>query len=89
MLELFEILKREGIINFQVEFCKAIDIKPTTFNNILNKTSRPMHFTPEHIQNACKTWGIDANWFFGFSDAPAPSNIIRNIKEEMRAKQRG
>lgn len=86
MLELFELLKMRGEITTQVQFCEAVEINPPIFNNIKNNTGRPMHFTPEHIENACKCWNVDANWVFGFSSEPFKSNIKSNIKRITPAK---
>ncbi|UAB85722.1 hypothetical protein INR75_06830 [Zunongwangia sp. SCSIO 43204] len=65
MIELIDILKASGKIRFQSEFCRAVDILPQVLNNVKNSTN---HFTPVHIENACKKYNINANWIFGLTD---------------------
>lgn len=70
MLELVEILKAENIISSDKEFCEVIDINPGNFTKIKKSENYPAqnyHFTPEHIENACIKFKINANWIFGLS----------------------
>lgn len=62
MLQLPDILKSRGKIRFRQEFCDDIDIQK---QNIRNIRTGIQHFTVTHIQNACKKYGIDANWIMG------------------------
>ena len=65
MLQLIEILKSSGVIRFNTEFCEAINIRKQNLVKIKNGTNS---FTPEHIENAIKNFGVNANWIFGVSE---------------------
>lgn len=82
MLELYEILRRTGQVKTQTDFCEPVGILRQNFYQIQNPdvSGRIQHFTPEHIQAACKRWKVDANWIFGLSNEPFKSNITSNIK---------
>lgn len=69
MLELMQILKDSGKITTQKDFCDAVGILPPNLWQIKNPDGgRPQHFTPVHIQNACRKWKVNTNWIFGLSD---------------------
>lgn len=87
MLELIEILKARGDIRFDVEFCRAVNLKKQNLINIKNEMN---HFTPEHIRLAVKEYKIDANWIFGVSWKPFRSRIdirIEKDKKNYKTKQ--
>lgn len=62
MLQLPDILKARGKIRFRQEFCDDIEIPKQNIRNI--RLGR-QYFTVRHIQNACKKYGINANWVMG------------------------
>ena len=72
MLELFEILKDQGKVRTQEDFCTPLGMLRQNFYQVKNPgvSGRIQHFTPEHIQAACKHWNVDANWIFGFAKEP-------------------
>lgn len=65
MLLLIDILKSNGVIKYDVDFCEAIGLLKQNLVNIRNGKN---HFTPYHIENAIKVFGINGNWIFGISD---------------------
>lgn len=72
MIELKVLLKTMGVIRFDKEFCDEIGILKQNLYQIENpeKVNRVQHFTPEQIKNACKKFGVDANWIFELTDVP-------------------
>jgi hypothetical protein len=64
ILELIEILKANSTIRFENEFCDNIELLRQNLYRIRKGLA---HFTPEHIQNICKVYNVDANWIFGLS----------------------
>jgi hypothetical protein len=65
MFEAIATLKDRGDIRFRQEFCDAIEIPK---QNIRQVRLGLQHFTAKQIMRACKKYGINANWVFGFSD---------------------
>lgn len=65
ILEFIEILKQLELIRFDVEFCRAINLKHQNLNRIRKGMA---YFTPDHIKNMIKKYRVNANWIFGFSD---------------------
>lgn len=72
ILELIEILKANSTIQFEKEFCDEIELLRQNLYRIRKGLA---HFTPEHIQNICRVYNVDANWIFGLSQ-----NIFMNNK---------
>jgi hypothetical protein len=64
ILELIEILKANSTIRFENEFCDNIELLRQNLYRIRKGLA---HFTPEHIQNICKVYKVDANWIFGIT----------------------
>lgn len=66
MLRLIPILKANGLIRFQQEFCDAVGLLKQNIRNIKIKSiTGPQHFTAAHILNACKEYNVNANWIMG------------------------
>lgn len=65
MLMLIDILKSNGTIKTDYEFCEAIEFNHTNLPKIKNQTK---HFTADHIRKACLKYKGNANWVFGLSD---------------------
>lgn len=65
MLQLIDILKAQGSIRFDVDFCDAIGLLK---QNLVNIRRDKNHFTAEHIENTIKHFQVNANWIFGISD---------------------
>ncbi|WP_417868008.1 hypothetical protein [Xanthomarina gelatinilytica] len=63
--KLIEALKANGTIRFDMDFCRAIDIKKGNLWNIRNGNA---HFTVEHIHKICEEYGANPNWIFGLSN---------------------
>ena len=76
MLKLIEVLKTSGQIRFNQTFLDAIDMPK---QNIRFVKIGEKHFTPEHIQMACKTYKVNANWIFGFEKEifRTPINVVK------------
>jgi hypothetical protein len=64
ILELLANLKKQGMVSFDSEFCEKIGLLK---QNLLRIKKGVAHFTPEHIQQMCKVYKINANYIFGFS----------------------
>jgi hypothetical protein len=65
ILKLIELLKDNGRIRFDTDFCRDIGMKKQNLYNI--KTGRN-YFTPEHIEQIVKAYKVNANWIFGVSE---------------------
>lgn len=61
-----EMLKQNGTIKFDSDFCRAIEMSKQHLYAIKNNENK--HFTAEHIRMAVKEFKLNANWVFGFSD---------------------
>ena len=59
ILELIQILKSLGIIDFDSEFCDAIGFLK---QNITRVKKGLAHFTAEHIRMICKVYNVNSNW---------------------------
>ena len=77
ILELIQILKSLGIIDYDYEFCESIDIQKQNLAPIKKGLT---HFTAKHIENICKVYGVNANWIFGTSN-----NIFNPIKNSTKS----
>ncbi len=67
LLQLAEILKSEKKITSDKEFCAIIEIDPGNYAKVKKGENYPdqkYHFTPLHIENACKKLNINAAWIF-------------------------
>lgn len=73
MLGLRAILKADGKIRFNQEFCDALGFHK---QNIRNVKIGLQHFTAEHISMAGKVYGINTNYIHGLED-----NVYRLIKK--------
>lgn len=62
IIELIEMLKTLGKINYDKDFCDAIGILK---QNIAPIKKGKAHFTAKHIENICKIYDVNANWIFG------------------------
>lgn len=59
MLELRDTLKSNGIIRFKKDFSDALGmLKQHVRQIVIGK----QHFTALHIQKACETYNVNANW---------------------------
>ncbi|PHQ27885.1 hypothetical protein CJ305_17930 [Leeuwenhoekiella nanhaiensis] len=65
MFELLEILKAQGSIRFDKEFCEACDILPQNLSRVRNGDA---HFTPDHIRRVCSIFIVNVNWVFGLEE---------------------
>lgn len=74
MLRLIDLLKEAGMIRFKEEFYSAIGVTRQYITGVQNGSR---HFTVEHIEKACKTYGIRADWVFGLTSALLINNRIR------------
>lgn len=92
LLQLAEILKVENKISSAKEFCAILEIDPGNFVKIKNGENYPdqkYHFTPLHIENACKKLNINAAWIFDQSKeiylkkrSTKPSTLQSKTKEK-------
>lgn len=62
---LIEILKTNGTIKYDTDFCESIGLRK---QNLYNIRQGKNYFTPEHIEKAIKTYKVNANWIFSVSD---------------------
>lgn len=62
MLLLITILKGNGTIRFDKDFCEAIGLVRHNLPNIRNGRNR---FTVDHIARAVKVYNVNPNWIFG------------------------
>jgi transcriptional regulator with XRE-family HTH domain len=67
-------LKSSGRIEFDNDFCEAIGLKKQNLNNIKNGKN---FFATKHINQICKVFGANANYFFGTED-----NMFRRLKSK-------
>lgn len=91
MLELKEILKSEGVIRFDKDFCDQIGILKQNLYKIENpdKTKQPHHFTTEQIEKAGISFSANMNFIFGFSTEPfinkaSANNLSCNTKSNIK-----
>lgn len=73
VLKFIEALKSLGKIEFDNDFCEAIDMKRQNLNNIKNQKN---YFATKHIYKICKVYDANANYFFGTED-----NMFRKVKK--------
>jgi len=59
ILELIQILKSLGIIDYDYEFCDSIGFLKQNLTRVKQGLA---HFTAQHIETICKVYGINANW---------------------------
>lgn len=71
MLHLLDILKAQGRLRFEKEFCEVADMQHQNLSRV-RKGER--HFTPENIRNVCTGYMVNANWVFGFEH-----QVFRNV----------
>ena len=65
MLRLIDLLRFEGKIKNDADFCNIIDIKPQKLSKVKKGNQQ---FTAEQIYNVCKNFNVNANWIFGTQD---------------------
>jgi hypothetical protein len=87
IMVLIDILKTNGTIRFNTDFCGEIGLTKQHFQHIKNGTN---HFTPEHINNIIKSYNVNANWIFSQSDKifinhPFNPNLV--TKEDKALKE--
>lgn len=72
ILELYHLMKTGGHIRFDHEFYQPVGMTKQQFASIKNQHKYPerqsFHFTPDHIEQICIVFGVDANYIFGFTD---------------------
>ncbi|SHK93889.1 hypothetical protein SAMN05444266_101652 [Chitinophaga jiangningensis] len=71
MLELMEFTITKGKVGTKAEFLASIGANPRNQSNYQTGHQR---FTVDMIRKAAEVYGIDTNWFFGFS-ARMKSNL--------------
>ena len=62
ILDLIDLLKYQKIIATTKDFCNKVGMADSTVTKI-NKDKA--HFTPQHIENICEVFNVNANWIFG------------------------
>lgn len=77
MLLLIDILKSNGSIKRDYEFCDAIGLNRSNLPKLKNGVK---HFTPEHIEKAIINYKINANWIFGISEVIFLKDLNNNTK---------
>lgn len=75
IIKLIGILKANGTIRFDIEFCRAIELRKQNLYNIRCGKNR---FTPEHIRAIVREYNVNANWIFGVTDDVFRVNTIVN-----------
>lgn len=65
ILTLIDILKTNGSIRFDTDFCIEIGLKKQNLNRIKNKEA---HFTVAQIKSICDIFNINTDWIFGYSN---------------------
>lgn len=75
IINLIGILKANGTIRFDVEFCRAIDLRKQNLYNIRCGKNR---FTTEHIYAIVNEYNVNANWIFGVTDVVFRVNTVVN-----------
>jgi hypothetical protein len=65
IFKLIEILKANGTIRFDVQFCKEIGLLRQNLYRIKQGLA---HFTPEHISEICINFNVNANWILTNDD---------------------
>lgn len=78
IFELIEILKSLGIIRFDTDFCRDIEIPKQSLARIKNEFA---HFTAEHIRKICEVYKVNANWIFGIEN-----NIFKTFKTSTKIR---
>jgi hypothetical protein len=61
ILDLIDILKTLGIIEYAKDFCEAIGMPKQSITRIRQGKA---HFTAQHIANICKVYNINPFWIF-------------------------
>lgn len=84
MLLLIDILKVNGTIRFENEFCDAIGIRKQNLWKIRQDLS---HFTAGHIENTIMIYKVDANWLFGIGDRIFFDLKTKNESAQTRAQK--
>lgn len=79
IVELIQILKSSGKINFDYEFCDKIGFLK---QNLLRVRKGLAHFTAKHIEMICKVYFVNANWIFGIEN-----QIFTKIKSNQKSNQ--
>ena len=72
IISLIDNLKAVGKAESDNDFCLQINLLR---QNLLRIRQSKAHFTPQHIQNICKVYKVNANWIFGLS------NVVFNRKQ--------
>lgn len=85
MLQLPDILKDAGIINFKYEFLKTLSMPR---QNIFNIKAGTQHFTVKHIEKVCKKYMIDANWIFGLQHDRIFQSVDRILPKRKLVRKR-
>lgn len=65
MFELYDELKKRGILKYKRDFANACGLPEQNLYNI--KQGRN-NFTVVHVMNVCKFYSINANWILGIQD---------------------
>lgn len=73
MMRLMDILIFQKRIEFQKDFCREIGILPQTITKIKRGQA---HFTPQHIEAACRAYDANANWIFGIEGQVFRSDVL-------------
>ncbi|MDI6034027.1 helix-turn-helix transcriptional regulator [Flavobacterium sp. LB2P84] len=78
IFELIELLKSLGIIRFDADFCRKIEMPKQSIPRIRQGKA---HFTAEHISNICKVYNVNANWIFGIEKNIFNPSQVNTVKE--------
>jgi hypothetical protein len=65
ILHLIDLLVFKKVIPNPSAFCDQVKLQRQNLSKIRNGEA---HFTPQHIERACKTYNVNANWVFGIQD---------------------
>ncbi|TDE53799.1 helix-turn-helix domain-containing protein [Flavobacterium sp. GT3P67] len=79
IFELIDILKSLGIIRFDTDFCREIEMPKQSLSRIKKGLA---HFTAKHIENICKVYKVNANWIFGIEKNifnPSQVNTVKKL----------
>lgn len=74
ILKLIGILKSNGTIRFDKEFCDTADI---LHSNLIKVRKGGSRFTVHHIENIIKEYNVNPNWIFGIED-----NVFKSLNKK-------
>ena len=78
MLKFIEVLKANGILKFDIEYCNTIGIHKQNFSKI---KSGERSFTIDMISKTIQAYELNPCWLFGLESEPfkKPKNMTVNI----------